>query len=44
LKSVLRIIFDELDLGLTEMWSSSGDTRRDMIKIIFMLYFLKCRL
>jgi predicted small integral membrane protein len=45
LKSVLRIIFGELDLvWLAKMWSGGDDTRRDMIKIIFMVYLLKCRL
>jgi hypothetical protein len=45
LKIVLRIIFEELDpKWLMEMWSNGGDTRLEMIEIIFELYFLKSRL
>jgi hypothetical protein len=45
LESVLNIIFEEVDLEwLIKMWIGGGDTCHDMIKIIYMLYPLKCRL
>jgi hypothetical protein len=45
LESVLRIILEDLDLvWLTKIWSSGGDTRCDMFKIIFIFYLFRCRL
>jgi hypothetical protein len=43
LEDILRIIFEELDPVAEDMWRGGGDTRRDMIEIIYLLYLLKTR-
>jgi len=46
LESVLRIIFKELvnPIWLGQMWRGDSESRQDMLDIIFMLYFLRCRI
>jgi hypothetical protein len=39
------VIFEELDpMWLSRMWHAGGDSRRDMIDIVYMLYVVKTRL
>lgn len=45
LEGVLKIIFEELDsIWLARLWRGVGESRRDMLDIIFMHYLLKCRI
>jgi hypothetical protein len=41
---IVSIIFEELDSKwLQSMWDSDGDTRREMIKILYLIYLFKTR-
>lgn len=44
-KNLIQIIFEELDpVWLKYMWDVDGATRKDMIKIIYMLYLIKSKI
>jgi hypothetical protein len=44
IKDLLQIIFEDLDpIWVKSMWDADGSVRGELLKIVFMLYLVKCR-
>jgi hypothetical protein len=44
IKDLLQIIFEDLDpVWVKFMWDADGSVRGELLKIVFMLYLVKCR-